>query len=202
MIGDNFLWFPDKSGPQISGETTDDYFSKKSALEIESFEFGMSSNESTEAKGGGAGKGGGGGGAPSSSGSQGGKAKFGAITVEKKVDTASVPLYKACSQGTIFPTIMLVLRESGGTPLLYLQYIFRYNQITGISWSGGSGDKRPKEKVTFTFKAMGCQYIQQLPNGREGNKQQWAWNTVDQGVSSLTITGIDPPPNYEPGTQY
>jgi type VI protein secretion system component Hcp len=201
MIGDNFLWFPDKTGPQISGETTDDYFSTKHALEVEGFEFGMSSNEATE-KGGGAGGKGSAPGGSSSSGSAGGKAKFGAISIEKKVDSASVPLYKACSLGTIFPTVMLVLRESGGTPLLYLQYIFRYNQITGISWSGGSGDKRPKEKVTFTFKAMGCQYIQQLPNGREGNKQQWSWNTVDQGVSSLTITGIDPPPNFEPGTSY
>ena len=48
MIGDNFLWFPDKSGPQISGETTDDYFSKKNAVEVAGFEFGMSTNEATE----------------------------------------------------------------------------------------------------------------------------------------------------------
>jgi type VI protein secretion system component Hcp len=190
MIGDNFVWFPDKSGPQISGETTDTYFSTKSAMEVVSFDFGMSSAEATEAKGG----------APGGATSSAGKAKFNAITLEKKVDSASVPLYKACSQATVFASVMMALRESGGSPLLYLQYIFRYCQVTGITWSGGTGDKRPTEKVTLTFKALGMQYIQQQSTGREGAKQTWSWNTVNQGASTLTIDGIDPAPAYEAGT--
>jgi type VI protein secretion system component Hcp len=185
MIGDNFMWFPDKSGSKIQGETTDEWFSQRKAFELLNFSFAMTCDESTEAKG--------------ASGAGAGKAKFNAFTIDKTVDSASVPLYKACSQGTVFPTIMLAVRKAGGSSLLYLQYIFRYNQVTGITWSGGSGNEAPKEQMTFSFKAMGLQYIQQLADGREGNRQQWAWNTSDQGGCTLDIKGIEPAPNYLPG---
>jgi type VI protein secretion system component Hcp len=186
MTGDNFMWFPEKSGVPIQGETTDEAFAKRKAFELLNFSFNMKCEESTEAKG--------------PSGASAGKAKFGSFTIEKSVDSASVPLYKACSQGTVFPTIMLAIRKVGGSPLLYLQYIFRYNQITGITWSGGSGTGRPKETMTFTFKAMGLQYIQQKADGKEGSKQQWSWNTSDQGGCTLDITGIEPPPSFLPGS--
>lgn len=186
MTGDNFMWFPEKSGTQIFGETTDDWFAKKKAFEVGSFTFNMSASEATEGKG--------------AAGSSAGKAKFGSFSIEKEVDSASVPLYKACSMGTIFPSIMLAVREAGGSHLMYLQYIFRYNQVTGITWSGGSGNSRPKETMVFTFKAMGVQYIQQLANGREGSKQQWSWNTAEQGGCTLDIKGIEPAPNFLPGT--
>jgi type VI protein secretion system component Hcp len=186
MTGDNFMWFPEKSGSQIHGETTDDWFSKKKAFELINFSFNMTAAEATEGKG--------------AAGSSAGKAKFGAFTIDKAVDSASVPLYKACSMGTVFPTIMLAIRKVGGSPLLYLQYIFRYNQVTGITWNGGSGTERPKETLTFSFKAMGVQYIQQMADGREGNKQQWSWNTSDQGGCTLDIKGIEPAPNFLSGS--
>lgn len=182
MIGDNFMWFPDKTGSKILGETTDDVFAKKNAFELLSFTFTMTCEETTEGKG--------------SSGASAGKAKFGQFTIEKTVDTASVPLYKACSMGTVFPTIMLAVRKAGGSHLLYLQYIFRYNQVTGITWSGGAGSEAPKETMTFSFKAMGVQYIRQQADGREGNKQQWAWNTAEQGGCTLDIKGIEPAPSF------
>jgi type VI protein secretion system component Hcp len=185
MTGDNFMWFPEKGGQKIQGETTDDWFSKRKAFELLSFSFTMTCEESTEAKG--------------ATGASAGKAKFGSFTVGKTVDSASVPLYKACSMGTIFPTIMLAIRKAGGSGLLYLQYIFRYSQVTGITWSGGSGSEAPKETMVFSFKAMGVQYIQQQADGREGNRQQWSWNTADQGGSTLDIKGIEPAPNFLSG---
>jgi type VI secretion system secreted protein Hcp len=186
MIGDNFMWFPEKSGAQIKGETADEWFSKRSAFELLSFSFDMTCEESTEAKG--------------ATRAGAGKAKFGRFTIDKVIDSASVPLYKACSQGTIFPTIMMAIRKAGGSPLLYLQYIFRYNQVTGVSWSGGGGAERPREIMTFTFKAMGMQYIPQKPDGTQGVPQGWAWNTVDQGSPTLNIAGIEPAPDFLPGT--
>ena len=111
-----------------------------------------------------------------------------------------MPLYKACSQATVFPTIILAIRKSGGSNLIYLQYIFRYNQVTGITWSGGSGSERPKETMTFSFKAMGVQYIQQHSDGREGKPQQWSWNTSDQGGCTLEIAGIEPAPSFLTGS--
>jgi hypothetical protein len=81
-----------------------------------------------------------------------------------------------------------------------MQYIFRYNQVTGVTWSGGTGSERPTESVTFIFKAMGVQYIPQAADGREGTKQMWSWNTSDQGSPSLEITGIEPAPRFLSGT--
>ncbi len=185
MISDNFMWFPSDSGSPISGETTDAYFSKKGAFELTNFRFNISGDETTEAR---------------SAGTSAGKAKFGSFTVDKTVDSASIPLYKACCLATIFPSIMLAVRKAGGSNLLYLQYIFRYNQVIGVDWAGGSGQERPTESITFIFKAMGVQYIPQMPDGREGAKQQWSWNTSDQGSPSLIIKGIDGPPSFLSGT--
>jgi type VI protein secretion system component Hcp len=185
MISDNFMWFPQDSGSLIQGETNDAYFSKKGASELSHFSFSISGDEATEAR---------------SAGAASGKAKFGSFTVDKVVDTSSVPLYKACCQATIFPSIMLAVRKSGGSNLIYMQYIFRYNQVTGVTWSGGSGQERPTESITFIFKAMGVQYIPQGADGREGTKQQWSWNTSDQGTPTLDIKGIEGPPKFLSGT--
>ena len=185
MLSDNFMWFPQDGGSQIQGETTDSYFSKKGAFELTNFKFDVTGDEATEAKG---------------SGASSGKAKFGQFVVTKVVDTASVQLYKACCQATIFPSIMLAVRKPGGSNLLYLQYIFRYNQVVGVDWSGGSGTERPTEEITFSFKAMGVQYIPQMPDGREGTKQQWSWNTANQGSPGLNISGIEGPPSFLSGT--
>jgi len=185
MLSDNFMWFPQDAGSQITGETNDQYFAHLGACELSSFSFNISGDEATEAK---------------SAGTASGKAKFGSFTVEKTVDSASVPLYKACCQATVFPSIMLAIRKAGGDKLMFMQYIFRYNQVTGVTWGGGSGTERPKETITFIFKAMGVQYIPQLPDGREGTKQQWSWNTANQGSPGLNITGIEGPPAFLSGT--
>jgi type VI protein secretion system component Hcp len=184
MLSDNFMWFPQESGAQIVGETNDQYFAKKGAFEVTRFKFDIKGDEATEEEGSG----------------NSGKAKFGTFTVDKVVDSSSVPLYKACCRATIFPSIMLAVRKAGGSNLLFLQYIFRYNQVTGVTWDGGSGDERPKESVTFIFKAMGVQYIPQSADGREGARQQWSWNTSDQGSSSLEISGIEAAPKFLSGS--
>src|SRR5579863_668976 len=114
MLSDNFMWFPQESGTQIVGETNDNYFNKKGAFELSHFKFDIHGDEATEEKGA----------------TNAGKAKFGTMVVDKVVDTASVPLYKACCRATIFPSIMLAVRKAGGSSLIFLQYIFRYNQIT------------------------------------------------------------------------
>jgi len=184
MLSDNFMWFPQESGSQIVGETHDQYFNKKGAFEVSKFGFDIKGEEATEEAG------------PGNS----GKAKFGTFTVDKFVDTASVPLYKACCRATIFPSIMLAVRKSGGSSLLFMQYIFRYNQIVGVKWDGGSGDERPKETLTIIFKAMGVQYIPQNADGTEGTRQNWSWNTSDQGSASLIIDGIEAPPKFLSGS--
>lgn len=191
MLGDNFMWFPEKSGSKVEGESTDSFFAHKKAFEIRTFSFGMDNKDSVDS---GAGK---------SSNSGGGKAKFQEFTINKRVDSASVPLYKACSLGTLFPNVMLAIRRSEGSGLIYLQYIFRYVHVTGITWEGGGGEDLASETMSFSFKAMGVQYIATKADGTQGRRQSWSWNTVTQndksGSPSLDIDGIESPPEFLPG---
>jgi type VI protein secretion system component Hcp len=181
MLSDNFMWIGD--GTQVPGETSDRYFQTLGAFEIVNFTFDMTADDTTEA---------------GSSGASSGKAKFGKFKVEKVMDRASVPLYKACCTATIFPSIMVAVRKAGGDHLIYLQYIFRWNQITLLNWQGGTGAERPKESLEISYKGMGIQYVSQDARGRPQGPQYWAWNTADQGAPSLNIPGIAPPPAYIP----
>src|SRR5262249_31391879 len=107
-----------------------------------------------------------------------------------------------CSMGTMIPTIMLASRKASGQGgLLYLQYIFRYNHVTGITWSGGSGGGGQGTK-TLSLQSMGGPHNAPLAGGKEGRNQAWAWNTAAQsskaGSSSLEIPGVPKAPNYVP----
>src|SRR5215831_6190740 len=193
MAADNFLWFPEpaKGGMLINksnqpeGESTDSFFSKKKALEIMSFSFGVAQAETTGSMSTGAGA---------------GKAKFEEFSVEKGVDLASVPLYNSCTGGAHFPSVMLVIRKAGGSNLLYIQYIFRMVFVTNISWSGGGGEEAPRETVKFKFGAMGIQYISQKADGTEGVKMQGMWSTATN-KPTLEVPGLSGPPQFLDGGQ-
>ena len=193
MAADNFLWFPAPAtggllvgkATQPEGETTDNWFSKKKALEVLSFGFGVTQAETSGS---------------GSTGAGAGKAKFEEFTVEKNVDLASVPLYNACTAGAHYPSVMLAIRKAGGSNLLYVQYIFRMVFVTGINWSGGSGEEAPKETIKFKFGAMGIQYISQKADGSEGTKIQGLWSTTTN-KPSLDVPGLSAAPSFLDGAQ-
>jgi len=172
MAKDNFLYFPDAAkGGQISslaakpeGESTDDYMSKKKAVEINSFQFSV-----TQATTAGSGTGG----------ASAGKAKFEKIVVEKDVDRASAPLFGAHVAGAHYPSIMIISRKPGGSLLMYLQFAFMQVFVTKIGWSGGTGEENVKESVEFVFGAMGMQYTQQKGDGTAGQKRIGQWSTTE-----------------------
>lgn len=186
MPADNFLYFPSAAvGGLLSdkalkpqGESTDEWFSKKNALEILSFSFGVTQADTAGSGSTGAGT---------------GRAKFDEFQVEKAVDLASVPLYNACAAGAHYPDVLLLIRKPGGSNLLYLQFIFRMVFVTNISWSGGSGDEAPKETIKFKFGAMGIQYQQQDATGApKGSPLPGYWSTVTN-KNVLTVPGLGNP---------
>jgi type VI protein secretion system component Hcp len=215
MLADNFMWFPGP-GPdgmsEVEGETTDAWFSRKGAFELLSFNFSMTQSDllvpdrkvqqasfsarksalEQAFKQGAADRSG-----DIEAAEEAVRAKFEAFTVTKMMDLASPKLYKACSTGTRFPAAMLALRKPGGEYLLYIQFIFRDVAVTGITWDGGEGDKLPQETLTFTFKAMGLQYIKQAPRGQMGDRppQEWRWSTATNS-STLEIQGLPKAPDY------
>ena len=189
MPADNFVWFPKAAVGGLlgqhgkpEGESADEWFSKKGALEVLSLSFGITQAESSGSGSTGAGM---------------GRAKFDEFTIEKFVDRASVPLYNACTAGAHFPDVLLAVRKPGGSNLLYLQFIFRMVFVTNISWSGGGGDETPKETVKFKFGAMGIQYQQQDAKGqpKTGGKNSASWSTVTN-KNELTVPGLDAAPPY------
>ena len=141
------------------------------------------------------GGGGGGGGGGSVGGAQ-GKASLGSLSVTKFLDSASTSFYEYCSTGDVIPTINIAVRKSGGDRLIYLQYCFRANQVTGVSWQGGEGAARPVETVTIEFKAMAMAYERQssgasleTDQGGEdpGSHHEWTWNVTQSGGDQTTL---------------
>lgn len=193
MAADNFLYFPSAAtgglltgkATQPEGESTDDWMSKKKAVEIASFTFGMAQADTTSS---------------GTTGSSVGKAKFEEFAIEKDVDQASAPLFVACTAGAHFPSLMLIIRKAGGSNLLYIQYIFQQVFVTGVNWSGGGGEENMKESIKFKFGALGIQYIQQLPNGQEGKKMSASWSVVTN-APTLEVPGGAAAPSYLDGSQ-
>jgi len=188
MAADNFLWFPTPAtgglliGKAVApeGESTDDWFSKKKAVELASFGFGVAQADTSGS---------------GTSGASAGKAKFEEFAVEKDVDQASAPLFQACTAGAHYPDVVLILRKPGGSNLLYVQFIFRQVFVTGVNWSGGGGEENPKESIKFKFGAMGIQYVQQTAKGGEGTKMQGWWSTNANQPDS-TVSGLSGPPDF------
>ena len=192
MACDNFLWFdkPAVAGNLLKGkatrpegESTDKWFgssSSKKALELLSFNFGVSQAETSGS---------------GTTGASAGRAKFEDFTISKWVDQSSVPLYNACAAGAHFPTVMLAIRKAGGSNLIYLQYIFRQCFITNISWDGGGGEENFKETIKFKFGAMGIRYVQQNADGTQGTKMEGMWNCTEN-APTLSVPGLDKAPPY------
>jgi type VI secretion system secreted protein Hcp len=196
MASDNFLWFPAAAtgglltgkATQPTGESTDNWMGMSSsykAMEIKSFSFGVAQAETSGSATGGA---------------SAGKAKFEEFSIEKFVDQASVPIYNACTAGAHFPSVMLAIRKSGGSNLLYLQYIFRQVFVTSIGWSGGGGEESPSETIKFKFGAMGIQYVRQKADGTGDSPVQGMWNQIANNPT-LNVTGLPGPPQFLTASQ-
>jgi type VI secretion system secreted protein Hcp len=171
MAADNFLVFQGAAtggllvgkATQPEGESTDDAMSKVKASEVGTFSFEIEQATTTSS---------------GTTGASAGRAKFGEITLEKEVDQMSAPMYNACTAGAHFPVVIIAVRKSGGSHLLFLQWVFTQVFVTSVNWSGGSGEENAKETVKFKFGAMGIQYIQQKPDGTQGNKQSCFWSVL------------------------
>jgi type VI secretion system secreted protein Hcp len=199
MACDNFLWFPiaaqggmatgaGNTAAQPVGETQDDWMSKLkpvAALEIKSFNFGVTQAHTTGSAAGGA---------------SAGKAAFNEFTVSKYVDLASVPIFTACTVGAHFPWVMLAIRKAGGIHLLYLQYVFGQVFVTGIDWSGGGGDEPMTENIKFRFGAMGIQYQRQSATGLVGGPQQSMWSVVTNSPT-LSVPDLPTAPKFIDSSQ-
>lgn len=130
----------------IKGESLD--AKHKHEIEVLSFSWGVTSNNSIGPSGGAAA----------------GKATFHDLAFVHRVDKSSPMLMRACATGTHIKEATLVQRKAGKTQHEYL--IVKMNDviITGVTHGGATGEP-PSENVTLAFAKVDLEYKPQKPNG-------------------------------------
>lgn len=180
MAYDAFLVFTTASGqPPLQGETQDEQFRAKNAVEIRSFSFGIHNTISIGSATGGAGA---------------GKAQFMELTISKAVDRVSPNLLQYVGSGNHFTQMDLYLRKAGGggaskSGAVFLQYSFKLVSVSNVEWSGGTGDETVKEDVTFLYGALQVKYTSQKASGQQGSTYTGTWNQV-KNDSNFTVPGV------------
>ena len=106
-----------------------------------------------------------------------GKANFQDISVTKWVDAASPTLMAKVAQGEHIAQAKLVVRKAGGkSPLEYITIDMKRIMVTSVSTGGSGGEDRLTENITLNFAEVKVTYIEQMPEGGEGRKPEFAWN--------------------------
>ena len=153
----------------VKGETTDDAMSKKGAMEIYSFSWGASNPVTVGS---------------ATTGSGAGKVSLASFSCMKKLDNSSANLIKNCCIGDHFKTGSVVLRKSGGSQIIYLQYDLSEVYVESYQVSGSSGgDDTPTESLSFTFAKFTMSYWPQKSDGTAGTKVTAGWDVTTNKVS-------------------
>jgi type VI secretion system secreted protein Hcp len=180
-MADMFLVIPPVSGnPPVSADPVQDQYFKTtfqtaSVAEIRGFSLGEENPITIGSTTAGAGA---------------GKAKLKELVVEKAVDKLSRSLFTISVTGAHLRRMQLYVRKLGGAPTVgakpYLVYGLDMVFVSGIDWSGGSGDEEPLERVTFAYGALALGYYPQKPDGTFDTAVKTSWSQV---------TNTAPPPD-------
>jgi type VI secretion system secreted protein Hcp len=144
----------------IDGETQDDSFSKKKAIDVLAWSWGMSQSGSFHT--------GGGGGA--------GKVNIQDISVTKWVDLSSPLLMLYTSNGDHIPEGTLTVRKAGKTPLEYIVIKMEKIMVTSVSTGGSGGEDRLTENITLNFARCEMKYVEQKDTGAKGTVKEYKWD--------------------------
>ncbi len=143
----------------VEGESSDD--SKKGAIDVLAFSWGMSQAGTLHVStGGGA-----------------GKVNVQDLSVTKWVDKASTDLMLHCCNGEHYSSAILTVRKAGGdNPLEYLVITMEDVMVTAVSTGGSGGEDRFTENLTLNFARFKVQYSTQESSGGEGEKPEVGWD--------------------------
>ena len=153
--------------PGVKGESTDATFVKQNAIDVQSWNWGM-------AQAGSAGQG---------TGSGQGKVNVQDLTLTKVTDKSSPTLMAACCGGTAYGTsattpVVLTMRKSGGTAMVYLQISLFNVTVSGVSPSTSSGSDTQTETISLHFGAFQVVYWPQKPDGTQDASVTMTWNVA------------------------
>jgi type VI secretion system secreted protein Hcp len=106
----------------------------------------------------------------------GGKLAVQDVTVTKYVDASSNALMLKCCNFKPIPNVKLTVRKGGGEPLEYITLTMQDVVVSHIS-TGGSGEDRLTENVTFNFAKFRYAYTpQQTQTGTGGAAKECNWD--------------------------
>jgi type VI secretion system secreted protein Hcp len=89
----------------------------------------------------------------------------GHVTIVKRVDKATPPLFKRCSDGTVLPLVTMELARSGGG-LTYLKYDLNSVLVSSIAHGDVDGDGIPDETIMLDFTGAKLTYTQLDASGK------------------------------------
>lgn len=131
----------------IEGESVDQRYAK--AIDIDSWEWGMSQSGSTHtARGGGA-----------------GKVRVHDVIVHKRVDKSSANLLRVCCTGKHLESAVLTVRKAGEKPLDYMQLVMKDVLLTDVQLDEGKSVDLMTEVVTLNFAEFKFVYVPQRSDG-------------------------------------
>ena len=119
--------------PEIKGESADDVFSKKDAMDIQTFSWGLSNSGSMGVTGGGGQ----------------GRSTFQDISFMKDVDKSSPSLAHHCATGTHIPKATLHVRKAGGEQKEY--YTIELEDVLVSSYQGSASNGSPVLMDSFSL---------------------------------------------------
>jgi type VI secretion system secreted protein Hcp len=108
-----------------------------------------------------------------------GKVNVQDLSFTKYIDKSSCSLLLASCKGTHYPTAKLTVRKAGGKPLEYLTVTMTEVLISAVSTGGSGGEDRLTENVTLNFAKVKVDYIEQKPDGTEGDKPTMTYNIAE-----------------------
>ena len=153
--------------PGVKGETTDATFVKQNAIDVQSWNWGL-----TQAGSAGIG-----------TGSGLGKVNVQDLTLTKFTDRASAPLLAACCGGTAYGTsattpVVLTMRKAGGSAMVYLQISLFNVTVSAVTPSTSSSSDSQTESISLHFGAFQVVYWPQKPDGTQDASVTMTWNVA------------------------
>jgi type VI secretion system secreted protein Hcp len=144
----------------VKGETLDKVYKGKNAIDVLSWNWGMS-NTGTFHHGSGGGA---------------GKANFQDISITKYVDKSTADLMMFCANGKHMAKGTLTCRKAGDNPLEYMKITMQQILVSSYATGGAAGDERTTETVTLNFAKVKVEYFMQNAQGGKETGGQMAWD--------------------------
>jgi type VI secretion system secreted protein Hcp len=108
-----------------------------------------------------------------------GKANVQDLSFTKYIDKSSPSLQLACCKGSHYTDATLVVRKAGGKPLEYLKITMTEVLISSVSTGGSGGEDRLTENVSLNFAKVKVDYVEQKPDGTEGDKPTMTFSIAE-----------------------